>query len=551
MIQIPKKETLIVEFKSDKKKLPDSDLVEAVIGMANTMGGELYLGIEDNGSITGIDQSHMDINGIVALIANMTVPTISVRAEILDEIKPIIRIEVPKSRAIAATSGGKVLRRRLKVDGTPENIPMYPYEITSRLSDLSLLDFSNQPLSGASTDDFDVNERVRLRKIISSRRGDTALIGLNDEELDKALRFVREENGILYPTVTGMLMIGKEEKIEELIPTAKSTFQVLEGTNVKVNLQSSKPLLAVFEMFEEYLKPWNPERELELGLLRFPIPEFSPEAFREGLVNAFCHRDYTILQSVRVLIDDEGMTISSPGGFIEGVTLDNLLTVEPHGRNQSLADALKRVGLAEKTGRGIDRIFEGSILYGRPWPDYSESTEKNVKLFIQRAKPDINFIRMITNEENRLGRRLPINSLLILSVLQSEKRLLLSEIVKLTRISESRVKSNLEKLTESGLIEAIGSGKSKAFILSANVYRENSNLVGYVRQTGIDSIRNEEMILKLARQQDGWITREDVTELLKLTKGQAYGTLKRLADSGKLKLEGKGRGSKYKIVTSD
>ncbi|WP_152975099.1 ATP-binding protein, partial [Youngiibacter fragilis] len=48
MIQIPKKETLIVEFKSDKKKLPDSDLVEAVIGMANTMGGELYLGIEDN-----------------------------------------------------------------------------------------------------------------------------------------------------------------------------------------------------------------------------------------------------------------------------------------------------------------------------------------------------------------------------------------------------------------------------------------------------------------------------------------------------------------------
>lgn len=551
MIQIPKKETLIVEFKSDRKRLSDSDLVEAVIGMANTMGGELYLGIEDNGSITGLNASHMDINGIVALIANMTVPTISVRAEIIDEIKPILRIEVPKSRAIVATSGGKVLRRRLKVDGTPENTPMYPYEITSRLSDLSLLDFSNQPLSGASTDDFDANERIRLRKIISSRRGDTALISLNDEELDKALRFVREENGIQYPTVTGMLMIGKEDKIEELIPTAKSTFQVLEGTNVRVNLQSSKPLLAVFEMFEEYLKPWNPERELELGLLRFPIPEFSPEAFREGLVNAFCHRDYTILQSVRILIDDEGMTISSPGGFIEGVTLDNLLSVEPHGRNQSLADALKRIGLAEKTGRGIDRIFEGSILYGRPWPDYSESTEKYVKLFIQRAKPDINFIKMITNEENRLGRRLPINSLLILSVLQSEKRLLLSEIAKLTRISESRVKSNLEKLTETGLIEAIGSGKSKAYILSANVYRENSNLAGYVRQTGIDSIRNEEMILKLARQQDGWITRENVTDLLKLTKGQAYGILKKLAESGKLKLEGKGRGAKYKLVTSD
>ena len=106
------------------------------------------------------------------------------------------------------------------------------------------------------------------------------------------------------------------------------------------------------------------------------------------MINAFCHRDYTMLGTVRVLIDDEGMTISSPGGFIDGVTLENLLTVEPHGKNPALADALKRIGLAEKTGRGIDRIYEGSIIYGRPWPDYSETTSTNVRLFIQRAKAD-------------------------------------------------------------------------------------------------------------------------------------------------------------------
>ena len=78
------------------------------------------------------------------------------------------------------------------------------------------------------------------------------------------------------------------------------------------------------------------------------------------------------------------LTISSPGGFIEGVNLKNLLTVEPHGRIPVLADALKRIGLAEKTGRGIDRIFEGSIVFGSPLPDYSETTSSYVKLFIQR-----------------------------------------------------------------------------------------------------------------------------------------------------------------------
>lgn len=108
-----------------------------------------------------------------------------------------------------------------------------------------------------------------------------------------------------------------------------------------------------------------------------------------------------MLGTVRVAIDDEGLIISNPGGFIEGVTLDNLLTVEPHGRNKNLADALKRIGLAEKTGRGIDRIFEGSILFGRPWPDYSESTKTMVKLFIQRAKPDFHFMKMLNEEQER------------------------------------------------------------------------------------------------------------------------------------------------------
>jgi len=63
------------------------------------------------------------------------------------------------------------------------------------------------------------------------------------------------------------------------------------------------------------------------------------------------------------------------------------LTAEPHGRNQLLADALKRVGLAEKTGRGIDRIFEGSLIYGRSLPDYSNTTSTVVSLFIPRSKP--------------------------------------------------------------------------------------------------------------------------------------------------------------------
>jgi len=546
---IPKKETLTIEFKSDVDCLDEKELVSEIVGMTNTEGGVLYLGVEDNSEITGVHKKHKDPNGAMALIANRTVPSLSVRAEIVEEEgMEVLQIQIPMSKTIVATSDGKILRRRLKPDGSPENVPMYPYEIPGRLSSLSQLDYSAQILLGATMDDLDGNERDRLRNIIKYRKGDKTLLELTDEELDKALQLVKEEAGVLYPTVTGMLLLGKEDRIAELLPTAKAVFQVLEGTKVRKNEQTSKPLLAAFEMFEEYMKAWNPEREMEYGLFRVPIPEFSEAAYREGLVNAFCHRDYTIIQAVRVAIEDEGLTISSPGGFIEGVNLKNLLTVEPHGRNPVLADALKRIGLAEKTGRGIDRIFEGSIVFGRPLPDYSESTSTYVKLFIQRAEPDLAFTKMISNEENRLGRSLPINSLLVLSALQNQRRLTITEIVEVTNIGEIRAKAVVEKLVEAGLVEASGNNKSRFYILSSKVYQEQDNIVGYVRQTGIDAVKYEAWIMELLQKQGGKIKRDDVVELLNVTPSQAYRLLKKISDKGRIKLIGNGRSAYYELI---
>lgn len=549
MRMIPKKETLTIEFKSDIDCLDEKELVSEIVGMTNTEGGVLYLGVEDNGDITGVHKKHRDPNGAMALIANKTVPSLSVRAEIIEEEGiEVLQIQIPMSKTIIATSDGKIQRRRLKPDGSPENVPMYPYEIPGRLSSLSQLDYSAQILLGATMDDLDGNERDRLRNIIKYRKGDKTLLELTDEELDKALQLVKEEAGVLYPTVTGMLLLGKEDRIAELLPTAKAVFQVLEGTKVRKNEQTSKPLLATFEMFEEYMKAWNPEREMEYGLFRVPIPEFSEAAYREGLVNAFCHRDYTVIQAVRVAIEDEGLTISSPGGFIEGVNLKNLLTVEPHGRNPVLADALKRIGLAEKTGRGIDRIFEGSIVFGRPLPDYSETTSTYVKLFIQRAEPDLAFTKMISNEENRLGRSLPINSLLILSALQSQRRLTIAEIAEVTNIGEIRAKAVVEKLVEAGLVDASGNNKARFYILSSKVYKEQDNIVGYVRQTGIDAVKYEAWIMEFIQKQGGKITRDNVVELLNVTPPQAYRLLKKMSDKGRIKLVGSGRSAYYELV---
>lgn len=549
MRTIPTKETLEIEFKSDVKSYPDHALVEEIVGMTNTVGGVLFLGVEDDGTITGIQKKHKDAVGVTALIANSTVPPISVRAEVIKEEKEVLKIEIPRSRGVVSTFSGKILRRRLKLDGSPEVIPMYSYEIPSRLSELGLLDFSAQPLAGAVLDDLDPNQRIRLRRIIQNRQGgEKALLTLPDDELDIALRLVTEVAGKYVPTMTGMLLIGKEERIAELMPTARSTFQVLEGTAVRINEDSSKPLLELFENYETYLKAWNPERETEYGLFRIPIPEFDWAAYREGLVNAFCHRDYTMLGSVRVLIDDEGMSISNPGGFIDGVNLKNLLTVEPHGRNPALADAMKRIGLAEKTGRGIDRIYEGSIIFGRPWPDYTESTSRTVKLFIQRAKANLPFAKLIADEQKRQQKTLSIYTLMILSLLNGERRCSLDRIIEVTNLSENKVRAAVENMIEIGLIEASGNGKNRSFILGKKVYREANESIKYVRQTDIDSIRRPELIMKLAKTQQGIITKQDVIDLFKISPAQAYSLLKQLKNENKITLLNGGKYARYKIV---
>lgn len=545
---IPLKETLTIEFKSDHPKFENADLFDVVVAFANTDGGDLYLGVEDNGSITGIHKDHANPITLSAYIANNTVPPISTRAEIIDEEAPVLKITVPKSfGGVVATSSGKILRRRMKADNTPENIPMYPTELATRLSDLRLLDYSAMMVIEATPDDFDPLEIERLRSIILSYDGEKSLLELENGELLNALGFTREQNGVVYPTIAGLLMIGKVPSIKRFVPTHKSTFQVLDGTNIRANEDFVMPILASIEKLIFHLNVWNPEQELEIGLFRMPAPDFNKRALREAIVNAFSHRDYSKMGRVRVAIADEGLTVANPGGFIEGVTIQNLLTAEPHGRNPMLADALKRVGLAEKTGRGIDRIYEGSLIYGRTMPDYSGSTATTVSLFIPRSNPDPQIAKMIANEQNRLGRPLPINMLLTLNALKDMPRSDIAQLSAALNLSEVLVRTVLDKAIDSGLVEAYGAGKGRNYILSHTLFSDKSSHMGYVRQRDIDELRFEELILNLAQHHE-FISRADVMNLLHVKDSKAYSLLKSLVSQGKLMPINKGRYAKYQLI---
>lgn len=544
----PKKETLQIEFKSDPVGgLSDKSVADAVVGLANAQGGVLYIGIDDNGTISGLrSEKWRNPKKAAAFISNYTVPPLLVETDLVPAEKDrwVLTIKVPKAQGLCATRDGKVLRRRIKVDGRPENIPMFPQEYSGRLSELGLLDYSAQVLPESSYADIDAQERNRLRKLIRANRGESALLELADEDLDKALGVVRAVDGKLRPTVAGLLLLGKKESIATLLPTSKVAFQVLTGTDVRENIEVQLPLLSTFEELLYRFSAWNPEQEFQEGLFRVPVPEFSERAFRAGIVNALCHRDYTRLGSVVVQVSNEGLLILSPGGFIDDITQDNLLTADPRGRNPLLSDMFKRIGLAERTGRGIDRIFEGSILYGRPLPDYSESTSDSVHLFIPRMKADFNFHRLILSCRENHPELLTMSTLMILSLLRSERRLALPNLVELCHLSAVRVQRQIEILLKEGFIEAVGTGKNQEYILSEAVYKAQDQTIRNVNRSDLRALRLEELVLGAATKNEG-ITRSDVVGLLHINAQAAYRLLQRLTEQGKLRKEGKRRHTKY------
>ncbi len=273
------------------------------------------------------------------------------------------------------TSDGKYLRRAIGGRGKPECLPFHFHEMQSLQADRGTLDYSALVVPETSIEDLDALEFERFRRTIRENkgRGDKVLSELPDLELAKALGAVEANHDMSAVRVLGLLLFGKEEALCRWLPTHEVAFQVLRGTQVEVNDFFRWPLIRLMEEMLTRFRARNREEELMVGIQRIGVPDYSEISFREGVANALIHRDYTRLGTVHVQQRDEEIVISNPGPFPEGVKLDNLLVTPPQPRNPLLADAFKRVGIVERTARGIDSIFYEQLRNGRPVPAMVEA----------------------------------------------------------------------------------------------------------------------------------------------------------------------------------
>ena len=535
-------ETYTVEFKSD---VNDDELVEAVACLANGDGGWLLIGVSDDGEAVGAPPRHGSTTHserIAALVANKTTPSLSVEAstEQLDG-KEILVVAVPKASRVLATTSGRYLRRATDVHGKPECRPMPPHEIQTRASALGAHDVSTLPIAGLSIDDLDSGELDRFRNVAGSG-GDSVLASLSDVDLLSALGFMSRDG---TPTLGAALLFGTPAVLETFVPTHEVVFQALDPHDrVLANRSLRAPLLRAMLELTEAVKPYNPEEEIQDGLFRLGLPRFSDVAVRELIANALVHRDYSINRQVRLAIEDTTLSITSPGGFPDGITIGNLLTAPPQARNPLISEAFKRAGLVERTGRGINRVYRHQLVIGRPQPDYSRSNRSWVEARVPGGAADRE-LAVFAAAAARDDKVLDLRTLQVLNEVRSEGRITSERAAELSHIAVAEARASLNIIVERGLLEARGEGRGRTYHLAAEVYREIGEPAAYVRSRGFTPIQQEQIVLTYTAEH-GSIGRSEAAELCRLSPDQASRLLRRMASEGALQMTGARRTARYR-----
>jgi ATP-dependent DNA helicase RecG len=524
-------ESLAIELKSDRGPLPDSELVEALVCLANGAGGILLIGVEDDGTVTGLHPQHQTHpHALAAFVASRTVPPVTVDTDFVNLPEGWVAVlRVTAARQPTSTSDGRLLIRYWDPRGRPGCRPLYPYELTNWLAERGQADPTALIIPDAVWEDLDPLEFARLRRMVEENPGDTTLLRLSDREIAGALGLARSEGDLLRPTVAGLLLVGKESALRDHVPAHEVAFQVLRGTDVQVNEFRRWPLLRVHEWLTEAIGVRNEEQELMVGSARIGVPRYDRAGLREAISNALIHRDYTRLGAVHVQLRGDHVRVSNPGGFVEGVTPDNLLVTEPRPRNPRLADAFKRAGLVERTGRGVETIYRGQLRNGRRPPDYSLSTPASVSVILDSGPADLDSVLLIVRAGRQLGQALEVDELLALRQTRHKGVETASDLAPVLQRDAGHAENVLARLAQAGLLEADGVG-----------YRLSGKGSPAV-QACADP---EDAILAFARQH-GRVTRGEVMALCRVSDRQATYLLRKLVAQGVLMRQGIGRGTFY------
>ncbi|MDE7130840.1 MAG: hypothetical protein K2O65_03450 [Lachnospiraceae bacterium] len=414
--------------------------------------------------------------------------------------------------------------------------------MSNKYTSIQSPDFSGQILADSTIEDVNVLEIYNLKEKLKMRDPSSSLPELEDMSFLRDLGLIKEDGNVDRLTIAGLLFVGKEAAINRLLPQAEVIYLHYSVNNLEEydsRLDLKQPIISVIDRLTEKIQNSNKIVNVQVGLFRLEVEDFSEKVFQEALLNALSHRDYLNIGAVYVKHYPDRIVIENPGSFPEGVTEKNIITHPSTPRNKLIAETLQRLKYVQRTGQGVDIIFREMISSGKPYPQYHAYNEA-VTLTIFSAIDDVNFVKFIASEQNKLQRTFPLPELMILRYLTDNKRIMLSEAQELTQLPITEARKRCNNLVRDGLIGLAG----KEYMLTAKVYDAIKSDIEYTQDTVIRYVKAKNLIEEYLQSAE-FITNEKVRELCGFTRQQARTTLDKMRSEGILRLEGKGRAAKY------
>ena len=433
-------ETQNIEYKPSWR----DEYLKVIVAFANADGGELIIGVDDNGNPIGVKKSKKLLEDIPNKIRNKLGIIPSVKIEKVGD-KDIIHIFI-KPSSVSISHNGKYYVRSgsnsFELKG--EELTNFLIEKSGKTWDEFVEEKAGfDDINLKTIDEFKKYAADRIPSIVSEKDYQTILKKLNlqeDKKLKKAAILLFAKNPQrFYPAA--YLKIGKFLTETDIQSSDIVDGNLFEQINNALEILRTKYLISKIK-FE--------------GIHRREILEYPYEALREAIINALIHRNYLGASSIQIRVYSDRLVIMNEGKLPPEVPVEKLKTEHlSKPRNTLLADVFYKAGFIESWGRGTIKIMEKCQEQGLPEPDFEEDHGVFVVKFYQDK----------WNEENL--KKLGINERQIKAVIyvKGKGKITNKEYRELTGLSDEGARLDLIELSKRNLIQPIGKGRSAHYIL--------------------------------------------------------------------------------------
>ena len=384
-----------------------------------------------------------------------------------------------------------------------------------------------------------------LRNQARRERAPDDLLGLSDSELLATLGLIKRGKF----TRAALLLAGDEAAIREYLPGYNWTFlQMTSDIDYGVREDRISALPLSVQRIEELLVPFNPITTYKQGLFHYEYRTWPEIAVREALMNAFCHLDLRIAGPVMVKLYPDRLEIGNNGGFIAGITPDNILHHQPAARNPLLVEALTRLRLVNRSNLGINRMFSALLMEGKEPPHIREIGESVLVSFPRR---DLNAaFRMFVAEESRHGRDLDVDELLLLRHLIQHPEIDTGTAATLCQRSEIEIREKLSGMEAAAHIEHGGKGRGTYWCIHPDLYnRLTEGDQGEARRR-IDweaaKTRVLSILMERARRGEPGLSNKEIRQITRFDRNQVHRLMTELRqENSSLQSPGKGKYARH------